>query len=396
VKTVLRLGLIRSITFYLEEQALKKPTNPELSSKGKKKHTRRNLTIAALCLVILFIFIATPALLFPKHEMPEPSGTYTVSTVEYSYTDNNRIETYTTTGEPRKINLKFWYPDTTDGLFPLVVFSHGAFGLKTSNASLFAELASQGYVVCSIDHPYHSFWTKDENGQITYLNMEYFKEVQQENAKTDKQRSFEYYQKWMNIRMGDINFVIDTILNKTKESSGGVYSLIDVEKIGLMGHSLGGSAVLGIPRQRDTIDAVIALESPYMYDITGVKNNQFQWNDQVYPVPVLNIYSDSAWDHLSEWTQYARNYALFSDSEATVFNLHLIGGGHFSLTDLSLSSPFLTRILEGGESPMDNEEYIINVNKICLDFFNRYLKNQGEFEGCDLLNDQTLCETSFE
>jgi hypothetical protein len=226
--------------------------------------------------------------------------------------------------------------------------------------------------------------------------MEYFKEVQQENAKTDKQRSFEYYQKWMNIRMGDINFVIDTILNKTKESSGGVYSLIDVEKIGLMGHSLGGSAVLGIPRQRDTIDAVIALESPYMYDITGVKNNQFQWNDQVYPVPVLNIYSDSAWDHLSEWTQYARNYALFSDSEATVFNLHLIGGGHFSLTDLSLSSPFLTRILEGGESPMDNEEYIINVNKICLDFFNRYLKNQGEFEGCDLLNDQTLCETSFE
>lgn len=375
---------------------MEKAAKTELSSKGKTYHKKRNLIIGAVFLLILLIIITTPALLFPKHEVPEPRGKYTVSTAEYTYTDNTRVETYTTTGEPRKLNLKFWYPEATDGLYPLVVFSHGAFGIKTSNASLFAELASQGYIVCSIDHTYHSFWTKDENGQITYLNREYLKEVQQEDAKTDKQRSFEYYQKWMNIRMGDISFVVDTILNKTKDANNGVYSLVDIEKIGLMGHSLGGSAVLGIPRQRDNIDAVIALESPYLYDITGVKNNQFEWTDQVYPVPVLNIYSDSAWDHLSEWAQYARNYDLFSDSEATVFNLHLIGGGHFSLTDLSLSSPFLTRILEGGESPMDNEEYIINVNKICLAFFNRYLKNQGEFEGCGLLNDQTLCETSFE
>lgn len=73
-------------------------------------------------------------------------------------------------------------------------------------------------------------------------------ETQRENAKTNKLQSFRYYQKWLKTRTADINFVTDTILVKTAESASGMYALVDGTRIGLMGHSLGGSAVLAIPR----------------------------------------------------------------------------------------------------------------------------------------------------
>ncbi len=42
-------------------------------------------------------------------------------------------------------------------------------------------------------------------------------------------------------------------------------------RIGVMGHSLGGSAALCIGRQRPDVQAVLALESPFMCDIEGVR-----------------------------------------------------------------------------------------------------------------------------
>jgi hypothetical protein len=67
---------------------------------------------------------------------------------------------------------------------------------------------------------------------------------------------------------------------------------VDTDHIGMMGHSLGGSAALGIGRQRDEVNAVIALEAPFLYDIVGVEDGEFVFVDADYPTPVLNVYSD--------------------------------------------------------------------------------------------------------
>ena len=106
------------------------------------------------------------------------------------------------------------------------------------------------------------------------MNLDYLIEIQQEDAKTDKLQSYAYYQKWMSIRTGDINFVIDTVVKNAKNGIGGVYSLVDTERIGVMGHSLGGSAALCLGRQRSDVDAVIALESPFLCDIEGVEQGE--------------------------------------------------------------------------------------------------------------------------
>jgi len=331
----------------------------------------------ALAILFLAFISLSPGLIFPPYHPLTVTGQYQVATARFTYTDENRIEAFSTSGENRQVNAVFWYPQEGDNaeIFPLVVFSHGGLGLETSNESLYHELASHGYVVCSVGHPYHAFWTRGEDGGITLVSWAYFRELQEENPQRDMQQSFRYYQKWMETRLGDINFVINTIVGNASNSASGVYALVDVERIGVMGHSLGGSAALALPRLRDDIDAVIALESPFLFDIAGVEGDQFVWTDQVYPVPVLNVYSDSAWEHLADWPQYSRNYALLTDAPATAYNLYFPGRGHFSLTDLSLTSPFLVRLLEGGQATRDPAAYLRDVNQACLEFFNHHLKD---------------------
>jgi acetyl esterase/lipase len=343
---------------------------------GKTRQGR--LVFRSLAAVLLTFAALLPVLVFPPSQPLMPTGSYSVSSVRYTFLDEDRAELYSTTAENRQVNLDIWYPENAGSqeTFPLVVFSHGGLGTENSNESLYLELASHGYVVCSIVHPYHAFWTKAENGRVTFLSRTYFGELQREDAQTNKQQSFEYYQSWMKTRTADINLVLDTLLIGVENGADGVvYRLINPERIGVMGHSLGGSAALGIPRQRSDIDVVIALESPYLSDITGVDKGDFTFTGQDYPVPVLNIYSDSAWEHLAEWPQYARNYEYLSSSRETIHSLYLAGAGHFSLTDLGLASPFLVGMLEGGKPDVAYPIYLERVNQACLEFLDRTLKN---------------------
>ncbi|MFD1903327.1 alpha/beta hydrolase family protein [Paenibacillus rhizoplanae] len=136
---------------------------------------KRLLTAVALLIALI------PPILFPQYRTPEVTGKYEVRTAVYTYTDTTRVEEFTDTGEHRRVNVEFWYPGHAEGKYPLIVFSHGAFGVRESNASTFTELASHGYVVVSIDHPYHSFYTQGADGKVTMVNAEYMREVNDSN-----------------------------------------------------------------------------------------------------------------------------------------------------------------------------------------------------------------------
>lgn len=331
--------------------------------------------------MVLLVFIAlTPVFVFPEYKMIETTGEYKVERNLYTFLDNNRIETYTNTGDNRRLNVEFWYPVGTDETYPLIVFSHGSFGIRTSNESLYNQLASHGYVVASIDHTHQSLFTIDVEGNKTWIDMGYMKELKNQDAHLAKQQSYEYFQKWMGIRMGDIDFVINYVLAEAvKKDSDRVYKLVDKGKVGVMGHSLGGSAALGIGRGRDDIKAVIALEAPFMDDIIGVEDNEFIFTDEKYPAAVLNIYSDASWSHLSEWSQYEQNYNLLTDTAATAHNVYIQGVGHLTLTDLALTSPIITRILNQKKSERTAEYSLKTINKLSLEFFDCYLKGIGDF-----------------
>jgi pimeloyl-ACP methyl ester carboxylesterase len=352
-----------------------------LRTHGPERAYRTGPIVWRGIITLLLVFGSVlPAVIFPPYQRPATTGPYSIATVHYTYTDEDRIEPFTDTGQKRQVNVGCTYPQPgEDGApYPLVIFSHGGLSTQSSNETLYLELASHGYVVCAIGHPYHAWWTTAMDGRITWISMDYTRELQQEDASRDKVQSYDYYQKWMKTRIGDINLVIDTILENAAEGVDGIYGRVDTGSIGVMGHSLGGSAVLGIGRQRRDVRAVIALESPFLADIIGVEDDAFLFIDEPYPIPVLNIYSDSSWEHLAQWPQYARNYALLSEPAPTVVNLHFGGAGHYSLTDLSLSSPLLVRLLEGDPPARDSREYLQRINQATLDFFNCHLKSEAD------------------
>ncbi|MFO7611476.1 MAG: alpha/beta hydrolase [Clostridia bacterium] len=348
----------------------------------KREYKALRVVLKAIGMTALIFAAVLPAVIFPQNKaVVEASGEYRVSTKTYTVIDESRVEGYADTDKNRKLNVQFWYPDSFDKTFPVIVFSHGGLGVKTSNESLYKELAGHGYVVCSIDHTYQCFYTTDEDGKTTLIDLGYMQELFAEDAQSDIRQSFEYYRKWMEIRIGDMNFIIDHIIAESKNNNAGMaYKLADITKIGVMGHSLGGSAALGIGRIRDDVGAVIALESPFMYDIESIEDDRFIFMDTVYPVPVLNVYSDSSWEILAKRPQYAANHAMLTDTEATAFNVHISGVGHLGLTDFSLTSPFLTRTLDRMKSTKEKAIHCLEtINMVCLEFFDCYLKGEGEF-----------------
>lgn len=337
----------------------------------KSNHVAAGYVCAALSIIL---FVCTGwLLLFPKMTPIEITGEYQVLQSSCFYTDTARIETYTNDGSNRELPVSFWYPaeHEENQSSPLVVFSHGSFGTKESNETLYRELASHGYVVCSIDHTFQCFSTKLSSGKTIRLSGAFIKEIAADSPQDKPEQSLVNFEKWMKIRTGDINFVLDTILEKASERNDelSVYDLIDTSRICVMGHSLGGSAALGVGRQRDDISAVISLEAPFLCDIQGVDaDGNFIFEQSEYPVPVLNGYSDASWGHLREWKQYEENVRLLEMESEDVQNVYLSGIGHFSLTNLSLSSPFLTMIFDG-RNPKDTPQITLKkINEICLAF----------------------------
>lgn len=338
---------------------------------------------------LLLVFVVTiPALIFPQNKLPPMTGQHPVATVNYTYIDESRIETFTNTGENREVNVECWYPKDGGGPYPLVVFSHGAFGIKISNTSTFMELASNGYVVCSIDHPYHSLFTIDAEGNRTMVDQAFLQEVTGlNNGKYDEGTGFELHQKWMNVRIADIGFVLDTILAKTKDnSSGTVYQMIDPGKIGLMGHSLGGESSAQVARERNDISAVVNLDSNLHGEYLDYVNGRYVMNDKVYPVPILNVLTDTT-EQLIAAVPDANTVVAVKHVDATApdaYEVHLPGTDHMSVTDLPLISPFLVSMINasvprGGGQEVDPYATIEKMNDIVLSFFNAYLKGEGAF-----------------
>lgn len=214
----------------------------------------------AISIWLVVLIAVVPLLVFPPVRLPAPTGTHKVETVTYTYTDTSRVETFAATSAHRKVTVAFWYPADASGKYPLVLFDHGAFGMKGSNTSTFQELARHGYIVGSIDHPYHSLYTKDTDGNSTMVNPAFLQEVQDVNAGLyEEQTAVEMEHKWLKRRTGDIQFVLDTMV-KNAAGSDKVYQHVDTGKIGLFGHSLGGAASVQLGRDRKEIDAVIHLD----------------------------------------------------------------------------------------------------------------------------------------
>ncbi len=111
--------------------------------------------------------------------------------------------------------------DVADGIFPLVLFSHGFSGVREQSTFLTANLASWGMIVAAPDH-----WSRDLfhvlDGVLGGTPVD------------------------ANDSVDDLRFTRDLIANENARSHSRFSGHVDTERVAAVGHSAGGGSVLGI------------------------------------------------------------------------------------------------------------------------------------------------------
>ncbi|MEE0265563.1 MAG: dienelactone hydrolase family protein [Acutalibacteraceae bacterium] len=375
-------------------------------AKGKKVQgvVRKSSRITASVLaVVLMSFSLVPSFIFSNYNGLKVTGEYKISECNAILIDSNRKDTFENDGSYREVPVHFYYPEAK-GEFPLVIFSHGAFGYYQSNFSTYAELASNGYIVAALDHPHHAFFTNDSDGKMILVDSNFF-QTAMNIANPDimnAEQTLEISEQWMKLRTEDESFVLDTIKNaksaKSLDESWvtsasdevlSVVSMTNTDKIGLMGHSMGGATAVSLGRERKDIDAVINLDGSMLGEIKGIENGEYKYVSEPYTVPVLDFRKECDYNEMEEIKNNGTTaddfiYDLANVNDYIIANAEngktvvFKNAGHMDFTDLPMFSPFLGSMLGSGD--VDNEEFMYTVNSVVLDWFDYYLKGEGSLD----------------
>lgn len=369
---------------------------------GRKRGNTRKKTGAAVSNCVFSILFAglllIPAFIFTGYEGLPLSGSHPVAEASAILVDSARLDPFERDGSFREVPVHFYYPADAAGdeTFPLVVFSHGAFGYYQSNTSTYRELASNGYVVAALDHPHHAFFTRDTAGQTVLVDPGFFRTAMGANGdpNDNAEANLAIFREWMELRTADMRFAVDTLkaagLSASLDSAWflpednaaailSVLKITDLTRIGLMGHSMGGATAVQLGRERGDISAVVDLDGTMLGEYTGVEDGKLTVREEPYPLPVLEF---NNWETYQDRREYLAQGGRYPNDElirgaAEGYAVTIRDTLHMDFTDLPLLSPFLGRLL--GSGTRGCRETMTVVNGLVRDFFDHTLKGTGAF-----------------
>jgi dienelactone hydrolase len=234
--------------------------------------------------------VTPPVIKFQKTQLPRPTGKYAVGFDSSLVVDRNRIDIINSRADqPRRIPVSFWYPtnkkydltrkylsdvrassilDSPDlslfinavdflktntfnltpvakGSFPLILLSHG-YGFSPESYQVYAEeIASQGYIVVGVNSLGIS-GTNVVDGEVYPLYPPAEQPSQQAVLNTQL--------------VEDLKSVLAQIKDGRALPSFKLGQAIDLTKIGVMGHSFGGSASVRLAGEMPEIIAAVNLD----------------------------------------------------------------------------------------------------------------------------------------
>ncbi|RYZ66000.1 MAG: hypothetical protein EOP09_13370, partial [Proteobacteria bacterium] len=206
--------------------------------------------------------------------------------------------------------------------WPLIVFSHGFNGLRSQSTVLMEELASHGYIILAPQHSYDSAVTVFPSGRKI-----------EPKAKPPKDLSLmdedELRGEWTDRRVGELRSLLALVF-AGKLPDKELNDSIDLSRVAVLGHSMGGSTISGICRELTDIKACVNLDGP----IRGTRQKGKLLHPMLFVEAELPQYKNDEQKNL-----YLTRLKEFEASAGAGFIYAQIKGiGHFDFTD----APFLS------------------------------------------------------
>jgi dienelactone hydrolase len=371
---------------------------------------------------------AVGSVVVPLESIAKPSGKYGIGTQIHFWTDSSRSEEYTTSPTDfRELLVQVWYPaeirpnhqrtthliypkksvnsvsknagvpaglvkhssrlmsNAVQGAqpiknkkFPLILFSHGDGGSTVQNLSQIEELVSNGYIVAACDHTYNASITFDRGGNSIFYKR---------NVTWDQQANYHrkhYTNKLIQYRYEDIAFVLGELSKQELQEKipNHYFSMINFDKIGMMGHSMGGGTSYYALLNDNRIKAALALDGWFFsFSEETTKHNTNK--------PFMHIGQEQFMDpkvvgdmhNTEDGLENFRLYTFILEHNKPSYAVYIKNSLHYTFTDLkqvymqdkALSFP-LTSLGTVDKAVVRN-----TINLSMMNFFDATLKDK-EFE----------------
>nr|WP_169310607.1 lipase [Rhodococcus oryzae] len=219
-------------------------------------------------------------------------------------------------------------PALADGEHPVLLYSPGGGVSRLLGTGLAEDLASRGYVVVTIDHTYEAPAVEFPGGRLVQA------------APVEGGIGKDIRQKFMTARLLDTQFVLDSLAQLAggvnpdadhREPPAGLDRALDLDQVGMVGHSSGGYTAVEAMHGDRRIDAAVDLDGQI-----GVDEQFGRAATEGVDRPVLVITSqqieevgdarpslDAFWQHATGW----KRQVTMRDS------------AHYDFTDMSVLVP---------------------------------------------------------
>ena len=347
------------------------------------------------------------SLLLPMFRLPTPTGPYPVGTSILYFKDAARNEDATQAGDsPRELVVQLWYPAqpshnrlaryrepretntlssyqsvlrtnsrldapvaSAGAPFPVILFNHGWRGRRTNDTFLTEELASQGYVVASIDHTYNAGLVAFPDGRVVQGNAA--NDIDAPESSTPERVRAVWNRelaKWV----ADQRFVLDRLEAMNRAAGSPWFGLLDTERAGAIGHSFGGAAATAVCAEDRRVRAAVNMDGWFFDAIRERGPNQ--------PLLVIDAYTAQVGETPgpSAKVEAVLDVTDSADMQASLrrfggYLLSVKGAAHDDFTDQPLVSPL--RILSHcGAIPARRIQSI--VRSYVVAFFAKTLRGQ--------------------
>lgn len=238
-------------------------------------------------------------------------------------------------------NLQVDLPVAAGQPFSAVVLSHGLGWNSELYISLIQELVSSGYVVFGVEHTYENAQSIYEGEKISQhqatmdamdenvnfdsfkVLLEKFKSEEDSVQKLEKMKKMVAllpYNKSFKRWSGDISFTIDELIRLNADKNSFLFSKINPENIGLLGHSWGGAAAVLAASEDPRAKAVINMDGA-------------QWGpliNRTLDTPLLSILADRNYEEFFTPNIYVYDQVTSED----YYQVQIQNTGHASFGDV--------------------------------------------------------------